>query len=75
MDKNIPLLTPQDKSEYFPGVVLTPKYNRMWGTDYLLMDSRTLMEETGGKEYENVIDMFCNIWNAYEYRTLNNIGV
>jgi hypothetical protein len=36
----------------------------MWGADYLLIDSNSFMGGIGGSEYENVIDMFVNIWNV-----------
>jgi len=64
----------QENHEHSAGfVILLPKYNRMWGVDYLLMDSNALMKDTGGNEYKNITDMFCNIWNAYKYRVLDNI--
>jgi hypothetical protein len=63
-----------DKPELSLNVVISlPKYNRMWGVDYLLMDSKALMKETGENEYEKITDMFCNIWNSYEYRVLDNL--
>ena len=63
-----------DKPELSLNIVMSPlKYNRMWGVDYLLMDSKAFMQEAGGNEYEKIADMFCNIWNSYEYRVLDNL--
>jgi len=68
MDKNILEMREQEKSEHSANVVISlPKYNRMWGIDYLLMDSNAF------NEYEKITDMFSNIWNAYKYRVLENI--
>jgi len=33
----------------------------MWGSEYILMDSRKFMGGTYGSEYDNVIDMLLNI--------------
>jgi len=38
------------------------KCNKMWGSEYILMDSRKFMGGTYGPEYDNVIDMLINIW-------------
>jgi len=40
-----------------------PKYNRSWGADYMLMDSKILMDGTGGADYVQIIDMFQKIWD------------
>lgn len=37
------------------------KCNKMWGPEYILMDSRKFMGGTFGPEYDNVIDMLINI--------------
>jgi len=37
------------------------KCNKMWGSEYILMDSRKFMGGTYGSEYDNVIDMLLNI--------------
>jgi len=37
------------------------KCNKMWGAEYILMDSRKFMGGTYGSEYDNVIDMLLNI--------------
>ena len=42
-----------------------PKYNKIWGADYMLMDSANLMGDIGGEGYEKIIDMFMNIWNNF----------
>ena len=64
----MPELTNQEKPEQsYNFVISLPKYNRMWGVDYLLMDSKTFNEN------EKITDMFCNIWNAYKYRVLDNL--
>ena len=60
--------TNQENPEHSAGFVISPpKHNRMWGVDYLLMDSKAF------NEYEKIADMFSNIWNAYRYRVLENI--
>ena len=43
-----------------------PKHNKIWGNDFLLMDSDTFMGGADGSEYENIIEMFVNIWNLNE---------
>jgi hypothetical protein len=48
-----------------------PKYNRMWGAAYMLMDSKSFMGGKGGADYEQVIDMFQKIWNVQNYRLLS----
>ena len=47
-----------------------PKHNQIWGADYLLMDSRSFMGGINVEEYEKIITMFMNIWNAMDYRIL-----
>jgi len=37
------------------------KCNKMWGSEYILMDSRKFLGGTYGSEYDNVIDMLLNI--------------
>lgn len=41
-----------------------PKYNKIWGNDFMLMDSDTFMGGADGSGYENIIDIFINIWNV-----------
>lgn len=45
-------------------VINQPKYNRIWGADYLLMDSNTFMGGIGGSGYEKIMEMFDSIWQA-----------
>ena len=45
------------------------KINRIWGTEYMLMDSKTFMGGADGSEYENIIEIFVNIWNSNNYKT------
>ena len=53
-----------EKSEYINFVVINPKNsNRMWGNEFLLIDSNTFMGGTGGSAYESIIEMFVKIWN------------
>ena len=40
------------------------KYNRMWGVEYILMDSKHFMGGSEGTGYETIIDMFLNIRNV-----------
>jgi hypothetical protein len=51
-------------------IFLKPNYNRMWGVDYLLMDSKTFMGGIGGGDYDEVIDMYNKIWNVRSYSLL-----
>ena len=44
---------------------IQPKYNKIWGAEYMLMDSADFMGGSGGEEYEKIIDMFMNIWNTF----------
>ena len=37
------------------------KYNKMWGPEYILMDSRKFMDGDYGDEYDNIIDILINI--------------
>lgn len=39
------------------------KCNKMWGTEYLLMDCNAFMGG-GTAQYDAVVDIFVNIWNA-----------
>ena len=50
--------------------VTPPKYNKLWGNDFLLMDSNNFMGGADGSGYEKIIDMFVNIWNVNEARLL-----
>ena len=37
------------------------KYNKMWGPEYILMDSRKFLGGNYGCEYDKIIDMLINI--------------
>jgi len=64
----------QGKTEIVPNVVSgLPNYNRIWGLDYLLMDSANFLGKMGEERYDSLIAMFNNIWKAHEYRLLGNI--
>jgi len=68
MDINTPELINQENPEHSAGFVISlPKHNRMWGVDYLLLDSKAFNEN------EKITDMFCNIWDAYKYKVLDNL--
>jgi len=43
------------------------KCNKMWGCEYLLMDSNAL-GGIDGSMYDPIIDMYMNIWNLYDRR-------
>jgi len=43
------------------------KCNKMWGPEYILMDSRKFLGGSFSHEYDNVIDMLIKIWS------LNNV--
>jgi hypothetical protein len=65
----------QEKLEIIINVIhASQKCNRIWGPEYLLMDSRTLMGSIEGEEYKNVISIFENIWNMYEYGIFAKFG-
>jgi len=49
-------------------VTIPPKYNRSWGADYILMDSKNFMSGKNEADYTQVIDMFQKIWDVYKYR-------
>ena len=58
-----------EKSECIHIVVVHQKNcNRIWGNEYLLLDSNTFMGGTGGSAYESIIEMFVKIRNE-ETRT------
>ena len=63
----------EDETELITHAVVKPfNCNRIWGYDYLLMDSKNFMGGTG-ENYDSIIDMYNNIWNAYEYKVLGNL--
>ena len=37
------------------------KYNTLWGSDYLLMDSNSFLGGIGGEQYDTVISMLLEI--------------
>jgi hypothetical protein len=39
------------------------KCNKMWGSEYILMDSQKFIGSSCGPEYDNVIDMLINNWH------------
>jgi hypothetical protein len=51
-------------------VVKQPKYNMAWSIDYMLMDSKNFMGGISCGDYENVIEMFCKIWEVHEHKLL-----
>jgi hypothetical protein len=51
-------------------IIIPPKVNRIWGADYMLMDSNTFMGGTDGSQYESIIEIYLNIWNKYNYQFL-----
>jgi hypothetical protein len=52
-----------------------PKHNRIWGTDYVLMDSSNFLGKTNGEEYEKIISMFSKLWSAYNYQLFSNLSL
>jgi hypothetical protein len=48
----------------YNNILKSPKINRIWGTEYILMDSRTFM---GGTEYLQIIDMFQKLRDINNY--------
>ncbi|MDR2922286.1 MAG: hypothetical protein LBU85_02950 [Treponema sp.] len=67
------LIEENDNTEIMKNIVfIQPKINRAWGVDYILMDSNKFMGSTNGDGYKQVIDMFENVWNAYEYRLFSS---
>jgi hypothetical protein len=51
-------------------VVKPQKCNMAWSVDYMLMDSKGFMGGNGCGDYDNVIEMFCRIWEVHEYKLL-----
>jgi hypothetical protein len=47
--------------------VVPPKVNRVWGADYMLMDSNSFMGGMGEGQYTQVIGLYMNVWNVVEY--------
>jgi hypothetical protein len=47
--------------------IVPPKYNRSWGADYFLMDSKSFMSGKGEADYVQVVDMFQKIWDMNGY--------
>jgi len=66
--QNISENTDFDTSDEESMNTIPPKYNRSWGTDYILMDSKNFMGKKNEADYTQVIDMFQKIWDMYEYR-------
>jgi hypothetical protein len=52
---------------------IPPKYNRVWGSDYMLMDSNSFMGGIGGKGYDNVINLYSNLWDSFHYQVFSNL--
>jgi hypothetical protein len=52
-------------------IIVPPKFNRIWGADYMLMDSNSFPDNKGEADYSRVIDMFQNLWDAYTYRVFS----
>ena len=58
-----------ENSECMPIVAISPiNFNRIWGNEYLLMDSNTFMGGNNGSAYESIIEMFVNIRNENNCR-------
>jgi hypothetical protein len=51
-----------------PFLVIPQNINRMWGSDFMIMDSHSIKGGIGGFDYENMSDMFQNMWNVYGQR-------
>ena|GEM_PF-2854945 len=62
----------QDKFDLIINIeIIPPKYNKIWGPDYFLMDSKNFPGNKSPEEYEKIISMFMNIWNVVDYRVLS----
>jgi hypothetical protein len=40
---------------------MPPKCNKMWGSEYILLDSAAFITGSAGLKYETIIDMFVKI--------------
>ena len=40
---------------------MPPKCNKMWGSEYILLDSTAFITGSAGLKYETIIDMFVKI--------------
>jgi hypothetical protein len=49
-------------------IIVPPKINRIWGVDYMIMDSNSFKAGTGRGNYSQIIDMLQNLWNVYNCR-------
>jgi len=64
----------QERNQILINVEFTPpKYNRMWGADYTLMDNNTFFGRSNGEWYESIVKMYSNLWNVYQYQVFNNL--
>jgi hypothetical protein len=52
-----------------------PKYNRMWGRDYVLMDSKSFMGGISEEGYNNIVNLYSGLWNSYRYQVFNNLNL
>jgi hypothetical protein len=53
-----------------------PKYNRMWGSDFILMDgSSQFLGKAAGEAYENVITLYSTLWDSYNYQLFSNLSL
>jgi hypothetical protein len=43
---------------------IPPKCNKMWGSEYILLDSSAFITGSAGLKYETIIDMFIKIRTA-----------
>ena len=50
----------------FNRVIMPPKNNQMWGNEFILMDSNSFTGGIGADEYENIVNMFMNIWDVWK---------
>jgi hypothetical protein len=67
--KNISGITGFENEKKKKNVIINPpKYNRSWGIDYILMDSKSFMGSKNGDGYIQVIEMFQKIWDVHNYR-------
>ena len=57
-----------EKIQILPYAQISPvKYNRTWGADYLLMDSKGFEGQ-----YDNFVDMYMNMWNTWGTKVFTN---
>jgi hypothetical protein len=58
-------ITDFEKEKHIQTVVINQSQcNRMWGVEYILMDSKAFRNSNNSSEYQSIIEMFIKIRNV-----------